>query len=289
MILLILFLCLLFIHFILKDRYYTFSILYYACPLPLIILFGLLVTLLFFSKKRIFYILIVLLVGMNCYFFLHYFGAAAEEDKIATSSILFWNVAENKPLPTDIITEKIDQYHPEIIALVEALPSQEDLNVLKKACPDYQFQKLYGTMLVGIKGSIDNVEFKAKTSVYKFNFIKATINGKLFKIMIADVNAVPFFNKKFPLDFIHDFSQKHKVDVLLGDFNTPYESVFFENFKQDYYSFHPYSIGMTSTWPTKFPVIEIDQIWIGNKFQPIKMDKFCYKLSDHKMLLAKYK
>src|SRR5690606_15770285 len=177
----------------------------------------------------------------------------------------------------------INKEQPKIIGLVEALPSQIDLAVLKMALPKYQFKRLYGTTLVGVKGTIEDVQFKAESNVYKFNLVTATVDGKTLRVVIADVNAVPFSNKKIPLGIIHQFSKQNDVDMIMGDFNTPYESVFFREYKVDYKSFHPFSLGMTSTWPTPTPVIEIDQIWLRKSLHPVKLRKVCFGISDHKM------
>lgn len=228
---------------------------------------------------------------MTIYFFTQHFGKAHEESSSANSShILFWNVAQSQPLPTDIIIKYIKQYEPEIVALGEAFQvSQNDLDILEAACPEYQFKIMYGTMLIAVKGRIDDFVYEADAEVYRLNYITATINQKSVYIMLVDIFANPLLNKEIPLGIIHEFSKKNPVDVLIGDFNTPYESVFFKEYKTNFKSFHPYSIGMTYTWPIPIPVIEIDQIWLAKSYQPLKLQKFCYTNSDHKLLIAEYK
>lgn len=285
------FLVLVMIHFIIKDRIYGVSTLFYAFPLPIIGVIGLFVTILFYRRKPLFYTLSIVLLGMTVYFSTHYFGEAhIDSSDEANSHILFWNVAQSQPLPTGIIIKHIHTYNPDIVGLVEAdSVSQKDLEALEIACPQYQFKTLYGTMLISVKGQIEDVAYKSEANVYRNNYITATINGITKHIMLVDVAASPFFNRDIPLGILHDFSQKHPVDVLLGDFNTPYESVHFKEYKSNFNSFHPYSIGMTSTWPLPFPVIEIDQIWLAKSYKPLKLEKFCYKNSDHKLLIAAYK
>lgn len=228
---------------------------------------------------------------MAIYFFSHYFGSAHKESSSANNShILFWNVAQSQPLPTDIIIKHIKQHNPEIVALGEAFHvSQNDIEIFEAACPEYQFRILYGTMLIAVKGVVNDVHYEADAEVYRLNYITATINQKPVYIMFVDIFADPLLNKEIPLGIIHEFSKKNPVDMLIGDFNTPYESIFFKEYKTNFNSFHPYSIGMTYTWPIPMPVIEIDQIWLAKSYQPLKLQKFCYKNSDHKLLIAEYK
>lgn len=288
---LFIYLSLVVVHFIIKDRIYGVSTVFYAFPLPIIGAIGLLVTILFYSRKPYFYMLSTLLLGIILYFFGHYFGKAHKDSSKETNShILFWNVAQSQPLPNDILIKYIKEYNPKIVALGEAYHvSGNDLNNLKTTFPQYEFRILYGTMLIGVKGQIDDIDYQAESINYRLNYISATIDETPMYILIVDIYASPLLNKEIPLGVIHDYSKKHQVDVLIGDFNTPYESVFFKEYKSNFNSFHPYSVGMTSTWPIPIPVIEIDQIWLAKSYQPLKLQKFCYKNSDHKLLIAEYK
>jgi endonuclease/exonuclease/phosphatase (EEP) superfamily protein YafD len=288
--LLVAFLCLIIIHFILKDRFQVVSVLFYACPLPLIIIFGIFVTALFLKRKTLFYTLSVVLLAMSIYFFGHYFGSELEKKPSgATSRILFWNVSKNQPLPTDILIKHIKQSNPEIMTLVEALNvSEEDLNTLRSSLPNYTIRALKGEMLIAVKGTIEFTIFDSENDSYKYNYITVNIDNKPISVMIVDVYASPLLNKRIPLEIIHHVAKENNTDILVGDLNTPYESVFFNDFKADFKSFHLYSLGMTSTWPTPLPMIEIDQIWVARSFQPIKMKKFSYEISDHKMLIAEF-
>lgn len=286
----IFFICLLCIHFIFKDTVPAISVLFYICPLPLIILFGCFVLLLFFKKKIVFYGLLIILLGNTIYFGFHYFGAENQNVTAATKChILFWNASRTEPLTMDFLMDHITQSNPEIIALVEAENvTEEDMQVFRQTFPTYQFRILEGTMLIGVKGTIESIVFQSRADFCHFNYVSATIRNKPMTIMISDVIAVPLTNRKKSLGTLHDFTKNHHVDVLLGDFNTPYESAFFKPFKTEFKSFHPYSLGMTSTWPMPFPVIEIDHIWLAQNYNPIKLQKFSSNLSRHKLLLAEY-
>lgn len=287
--LLVIFLSLLCLHFVIKDRYFFTGIIFYSTPFPLVLAFGYFINLLFYKTKKVLVFLALLNIGLTIYFFAHYFGSIHKplDGKIHTA--LFWNVAQNQPLPTGTLIKNIKSTNSDIVALVEAVNvSNEDLDILSNALPEYQFRPLYGTMLVGVRGHIETIKFKAKNSVYKLNHITALIDGEKKNIVIIDINAVPMIDKAISIGYIDSYLQKHRADIILGDFNTPYESIFLDAFKSDYKSLHPYSIGMTSTWPLPFPVIEIDQIWLERSYQPIQLKKYAFPESDHKLLVAFY-
>ncbi|MCK7588971.1 endonuclease/exonuclease/phosphatase family protein [Subsaxibacter sp. CAU 1640] len=281
---------LLLIHFVIKDRFPYISVLFYASPLPLIILFGILVAIFWRKQKNLFYGILLSLIALNIYFSIHYFGSKQEAAPESTiTNVLFWNVAKQKPLPVKILVEHINASNPFIVALVEAREvSDDDIKVLKSSLPDYTVQILDGEMLVLVKGAISSYVYESLSDVYKFNHLNIEIDNEQTSVMLADVYASPLLNKEIPLDYISKAMDKYKVDVLVGDFNTPYESVFFNNIKEKYVSFHDCSLGMTATWPVPVPLIEIDQVWICNKFKLLKMEKHTYDVSDHKLLIASY-
>lgn len=289
--LLISYLCLLFMHFVIKDRIYPISVLYYATPLHLLIIFGLVLALLFYKQKRVLIGLLLLTGTMSFYFSKHYFGTPIKIDSTATTTkILLWNVAKNKPLPTDVLIRHIRESGAKIVALVEAEHvSKQDKQNLEAALPNFQFKTLYGKMLVAVKGTIEKVTFEDEALVYKFNYIHATIDQQPISIMIVDVYAGPMLNKQIPLGIILDFTRKNTVNILLGDFNTPLESIYFDDFRTKFKSFHHYSNGLTSTWPLPIPMIEIDQIWLDRELQPLELQKYCYGVSDHKLLIAEFR
>lgn len=283
------FMGLLCLHFIIKDRYFHTGVIFYATPLPLTIIMGFVISLFFLRNRKTLIFLIAVNLGVSIYFFTHYFGSPIKPNSGKTYTALLWNVAENRPLPTDILIKHIKETNADVVALIEAYRvSNDDKDILESAFPEYEFKALYGTMLIGVRGSIENITFKAKTNVCKLNYITAMIDQEKTHILMVDINAVPMIDKAIPLGIVDQYLKNNEVNIMLGDFNTPYESIFFKPFKTDLNSFHPYSIGMSSTWPLPTPVIEIDQIWVDKSFQPIKLKKYAYPESDHKMLVGYY-
>ncbi|AUC83595.1 endonuclease/exonuclease/phosphatase family protein [Lacinutrix sp. Bg11-31] len=282
---------LLLIHFFLKDYIFPLSILFYATPIILIILYGIFTAVVFQKNKKHFYSLIVVL----CFLTFHFFSKAYYLPKIRTNdvknnSVLFWNIAKNKSgFPLDIISKKIEEFPINILTFVEADNiSSEEFEVIRKKFKLYSFQKLKGNMIVGVKGSIKSVNYQTKKKRFKYNYITAVVNDKTIKLLIADVYASLFYSKAETLKTIIDFSETHEVDFILGDFNTPYESIHFNNYKNNYTSLRDYSDGFTATWPFGIPLLELDQIWVGKSIYASRLNKYNYSFSDHQLLIAEY-
>lgn len=205
------------------------------------------------------------------------------------SSILFWNVAKNKQFPLEIIVEKINTYKPKIIGLVEASHITEShKSQLRDKFPDYEFQILNGNMFIGIQGKIKDITYYSLEKSHKFNQIDATINKKNVSILLVDIYASPFINKKNPLNIINDYAINNHASFIIGDFNTPYESVHFKKYDDNYKNFHQYSDGFSATWPFGIPLLELDHIFISNSMYPISLNKFNYEVSDHQLLIGSF-
>ncbi len=289
--LLILYGILIFIHFILKDTIYPINIIYYACPVLFLLIKNLVLCVLFFREKKILYSLIGCFLCVSLYWFATYYKTQSppelsDKDK----SILFWNIARKGERSMDIIIKKTKEQKPSFIALVEAEElTDKDVMWFKNTFPSYSIQKLKGGMVLAVKGEIDDVGYHCKDESFKFNYITVTLANQKTSILVADVNAVPFMNRKSALHAIYEFTIKNNPSFIVGDFNTPYESVHFGDFKDSLNSFHKVSKGFTATWPYGIPLFEIDQIWSAKAIRPVFLKKEYYSISDHALLIGVYK
>jgi hypothetical protein len=76
--------------------------------------------------------------------------------------------------------------------------------------------------------------------------------------------------------------------MVVGDFNIPFESIHFKDFKNNFISFHSFNNGFTATWPLGIPLLELDHFWVSKKHQPVRLYKKYYKASDHALLISEF-
>ncbi|WP_299777422.1 endonuclease/exonuclease/phosphatase family protein [uncultured Formosa sp.] len=284
---------LLLIHFVIKDRLQPFVFIFNACSLLVIIIYGIVVALFLYKHKA----LLISILAINCLLGVYWYNnyhyktddITVNTASINTKSILFWNISRPKNLPLEDISKKIKAYRPEILAFVEAKNiSEDDLSAFKKQHPLYNIQQLEGEMMIAVKGEINTVVYKKISRGSKNNFVTVTINNTQFKILINDLFANPALSKKAEFESIKSLVKSENIDFIVGDFNTPYESLFFKTFKSNFESFHKYNNGFTATWPSLFPILEIDHIWISKTWQPIILHKEFNNNSDHGLLVGTY-
>lgn len=206
------------------------------------------------------------------------------------TSVIYWNAADRATIHLDILSEKLRNIQPDIIALAEAKnASEEDIEQLSKDFPAYEFQILQGNMLIGIKGHIKKITYTIEEWSYDINFIEAQLKNSDISIALTDTFQNPTMDKRKTLETILKLVSQQNSDIIIGDFNTPYESVHFRNYEINYTSFHNYGQGFSATWPFGIPLLELDQIYVKKALTPILLQKFNYDVSDHAMLVGYFK
>ncbi|MCK0122788.1 endonuclease/exonuclease/phosphatase family protein [Gelidibacter sp. F2691] len=279
---------LLMMHLILKDHIQFSQVFFYAVPLPFLIFFGIIVTLLFYRWKPIFIALIGITLSMTAYwFYTAYNFTRATEIPDKATVVMFWNAADAWKFPVEVLMEHIKSARPDIIGLVETeYASEEDLNLLSSTFPSYEFKILEGFMMVGVKGNITKVNFQSQEASYKINFVEANLNGNTRTFLITDIYQSPTMNKEKALGAALQFALQNNAEIIMGDFNTPQQSVHFQNFTPHYTSLRAFGKGFTATWPFGFPLLELDQIFANKIFKPILLQKFYQPESDHALLVG---
>lgn len=280
---------LLVIHFLLKDHIFPISIVFYAFPLPILIVTALGLVVLFFRRKQYRLTLMITALLLTFIWWKNYYFETETKHQQKISKLLYWNLAKRSQLPIAYISEKVNQHQPEILAFVEAPHTTlKNLDALKKALPNYSFKTLDGAMLIAAKGDIELLDFDLEEDNYKINLLKIKTNTLNLKLILTDLTANVFVNKEIPLSFVSNSAKTNDVDIIVGDFNTPYESVYFDEYKQNFTSFHTYNNGLTATWPLGIPLFEIDHMWMSNKHQPQYLNKYYSDASDHALLISEF-
>ncbi|NND11110.1 MAG: endonuclease/exonuclease/phosphatase family protein [Flavobacteriaceae bacterium] len=288
--LLIPFALLLLVHFFIKDRSYDLAMIFNAFPMPVLIGLGLFISMLLIPERTWFRSTLIVTLLLAAHWLFSYYGFHRVEIDKDNNHILLWNIDNRKFLPREELKEQIDLFEPDIMAFLETRKlSMTELKYLKEQFPQYQFNIVQGYFLIATKDNIELIDYQ-KFEITKFHTFKASIVGKNKTLMIADVGVKGgYFNQWQDIEKIHAEALKNKVDMVFGDFNTPYESYHFNDFKKDYQSFHDVSEGFTATWPKGLPLLELDQIWVDEDIEPITLKKFYFKdYSNHDMLIGSF-
>ena len=75
--------------------------------------------------------------------------------------------------------------------------------------------------------------------------------------------------------------------IVMGDFNTPTDSVFFDSWRTSMRNaFEESGRGESATWPTPFPVLALDHIWLTNGVKSLTTRHLTSRCSDHQAVIS---
>lgn len=261
------------VHFSIKDTFYISSVLLYATPLPLIVL-GLLF-LLFFVKASARKYYVVLAVILTIVWIKNSYVFSSETNTSEGLEIVLWNAYRIQNF------EEAFQENgaiPDVCVLIES--DKEKFYEAQKAFPNYYFYFNDHAIAIFSKTPLQIHSSATKKHVTMVHFSTNNLN-----FYAVDVYANMKFFRKPMLENILSRVKTNEKTIILGDFNTPYTSLFFENYKENYqHAFTEKGSGFRETWFWNVPLLSLDHIWVSPDVEIQKTEKISTWKSDHAML-----
>ncbi|WP_298417617.1 endonuclease/exonuclease/phosphatase family protein [uncultured Kordia sp.] len=262
------------LHFTIKDYFYISSLIFYATPLPLIVL-GLLFLVLFIKAfARKYYVILAVILAIiwvkNNYAF------TTTTNTSEGLEIVLWNGYRTQNF---VKAFKVSKTIPDIMVLIEC--DEHAYEKIKKEYSEYHFY--FNDKAIGIFSKTP-LKILSKTTSKK-NTTVVHFTTKNLNFYAVDVSAnVKYFRKPMLENVVSQIKTDDKT-IVLGDFNTPYESLFFKNFKKKYqHAFTEKGNGFRETWFWNIPLLSLDHIWVSQDLEIIEIEKISTQKSDHSML-----
>lgn len=278
------------IRFLVKDWIGAFAVVYYATPLPILAIFSLMLGMIWLLNQRIrvatFYFIFT--IGCLMAWFCSSFSANSDAPAPSNLKLFFWNAAHNKR--ADEIANYIHGFNADVIGIVEAgTETKKVRNIWKNAFPSYNVEILAGEMALITRGEILSKESGFLGRRGRFNLLKVALNGEQFHVLLVDIDGDPLRSRAPAFESLAKMIRSYSQDnlIVMGDFNTPLDSVLFESFRQYLtHAFESGGHGFAETWPIPLPVLAIDHIWVSKKIKVVSCNLNWSRLSDHRSVVA---
>jgi endonuclease/exonuclease/phosphatase (EEP) superfamily protein YafD len=263
------------IHFVIKEHNFWSSVYFYAFPLPVIIVVVLFLSVILTKKGRRYNLVIasiLLVVWLIGSFKVHIPDTINKSDL----EVVFWNVARDNTFET-AIKESGDV--PDIMVLVEL--ENNNIEEFQEKYPNYYFYKSEKQIFIFSKSPIViESETTSKHGTSVINFKTKGIN-----FYVVDAQGSLEVPRAWGLKFINEQIKKTENTIILGDFNTPFESVFLKQIKRNFnHAFSKKGNGFKETWFYNLPLLSLDYIWVSKDLKILKTQKLFTTESDHSML-----
>lgn len=207
-----------------------------------------------------------------------------------TSRLMFWNAGEGV-LGWSRIFAVIQQQNPDIIALAEAdTLKDQDEAFFDSNFPGYERIHLPRRLLLLSRFPIISQHRLRwiRGAVYESVVIESP-RGQV-TLVFSDVASTLSLHRKEPIKVLVEATSKLQGPVIVvGDLNTPVDSLFFDDFRKEFTNaFEASGNGLYTTWPMPLPVIAIDHMW-GNDFVRFSDARILWTLaSDHRPVIAEF-
>ncbi len=219
--------------------------------------------------------------------------AAVEEESRPTHRLFYWNVSHLGHGVRNLAAE-IQRHAADYVVLLEAGPASEDVRHLwRQYFPDHDITLLGSEMMLltrerGIAGHIRAYSLGRSSHLRE---IVMHVGDECFTLMVADIYGRPRFDREPPLTLLGEILSARRNGppvVLVGDFNTPRESLLLQPVQsQMVNAFDVAGSGYAPTWPVPLPVLTIDQAWgRGIDFVACRPGWSAY--SDHRPLIIDF-
>lgn len=205
--------------------------------------------------------------------------------------IVHWNV--DRPDWRQVWTFAwLAEQNADIIAIAEREPRQRDMAPRwETAFPGYKQVPQPGELLLLVRGEVLSTENEMLGERSYASTIRVRVRGREVTILQADVNGTPWVSRAKPFGQLMEIVHRHDKEqvILLGDFNTPLDSVDITPLRQELKNaFEAVGSGCAATWPMPVPVLTIDQIWSTSGLHPVRCQNVALWQSDHRAVVAEF-
>lgn len=207
----------------------------------------------------------------------------------ATTRVLLWNVGRGLG-GWEAIADDIRKHDADLIGLVEAGEKVRNLSAFwREHFPSYDVSDVQSGMVLMARGRIEHHETGLLSRRGRYRHFTVSVSGAEFDVVILDFKANPFFPRRPTFEGLERLltGLQDRPVVVMGDFNTPPDSVWFQGLRPLLTpAFESAGEGYAPTWPVPLPVLTLDQIWAsGNVAVGLAEAGWSWR-SDHRPVIA---
>jgi vancomycin resistance protein VanJ len=194
--------------------------------------------------------------------------------------LLLWNVA-NGGAGWERLAPEIAACDADVVCLVEADGGAPE------RMPPGAWRWIDPGLAVGVNGRILSAELVPLGEGSRAALLKLEVRGRLLTAILVDIGASPLRPRSLAFGPLDDLRRRLKPDLILGDFNTPRDSVHFDGWRGDLsHAFEAAGDGWDLTWPRPVRVLSIDHVWCAPTLAPRHAAHVSRPSSDHTQVVV---
>lgn len=206
-----------------------------------------------------------------------------------THRVLLWNTARGRG-GWGRIARAIRGADADLIALVEAGGSHHRRRAFWKAvAPDHELFLVGRGLVLLSRGGVERSGLIRLPGWSRAAWADIPFEDGTMRVILVDVEADPLTDRQAALEAIFRFANREPElpTLVLGDFNTPQDSIGFDPVRADFaHAFESAGHGFEPTWPSILPVLTLDHVWVSRDLEIACAHHRWTALSDHSQVLV---
>lgn len=279
--------CGLCLHLTIRDRLDPLAVAFYALPLP--VLGALAVALCCWEKWRIIAVLTALLVFALWVSRSWCWSEIRDPSSSATEfRAMYWNLGRPKAPSKDLI-QLVKQLQPDVVGCGEPGPDfMQHGTSYENALPGYTCHLMPRGLILLSRWPVKMVQRGKLDSIGAFACFDVDAPQGTVRLVLVDVWADPLLPRRRSLDESLAHAEGKPRSIVMGDFNTPAESVWFVPYREGMRDgFEAAGRGFRETWFWRLPILSLDHVWASKDWQVTEAKKLNLWSSDHAALFVR--
>jgi endonuclease/exonuclease/phosphatase family metal-dependent hydrolase len=203
--------------------------------------------------------------------------------------VAFWNAGRGHAGWTRV-EQEIRAFDADVVALTEAGTDAPDRRAAWEAAfPDHQHAYFGSGMMLFARGAIASTRKLDFQEDAKAALVRLVVEGRTMNVLLVDVKRLALTprNDVFAKLAAALADLRERSLVVLGDFNTPRDSAFFDPWRDRFaHAFEAAGEGHDATWPLPLPVLAIDHVWCAPDVRALRCEQPWTGASDHRPVVV---
>ncbi len=200
---------------------------------------------------------------------------------------LLWNV-ENGSRGWERVAKHVKHHDPDVAVFIElgGNPATRAA-ALAGALPGRQLFWWSDVLGLAVRGRILDARYVSLGRGSHAGLAHVELDGRPLTVVVVHPRSAPTSPRSEAFDALENLLATLRGEPLLvmGDFNTPSDSVFFDPLRRDLSSaFETAGTGYAASWPMPLPVLAIDQVWTSDSVRVRSCHLAGSSASDHRLV-----